>query len=94
MLASFMTFPEHGITVSVTSNTSDADTYGLAVKIAQAFAARRAAGSSGSRPRATLGHNEHDDSRSSRRQDLGYHAQPSDVVTIVVFVSVVNLRDH
>ena len=40
MLASFMTFPEHGITVSVTSNTSYADTYGLAVKIAQAFAAR------------------------------------------------------
>jgi CubicO group peptidase (beta-lactamase class C family) len=40
MLASFMTFPDHGITVSVTSNTSYADTYGLAVKIAQAFAAR------------------------------------------------------
>ena len=40
MLASFMTFPDHGITVSVMSNTSYADTYGLAVKIAQAFAAR------------------------------------------------------
>jgi serine beta-lactamase-like protein LACTB len=38
MVASFMTFPEQGIVVSVTSNTSYADTYGLAVKIAQAFA--------------------------------------------------------
>ena len=38
MVASFMTFPEHGIVVSVTSNTSYADTYSLAVKIAQAFA--------------------------------------------------------
>ena len=38
MVASFMTFPEHGIVVSVTSNTSYADTFSLAVKIAQAFA--------------------------------------------------------
>ena len=38
MVASFMTFPEHGIVVSVTSNTSYADTYSVAVKIAQAFA--------------------------------------------------------
>jgi serine beta-lactamase-like protein LACTB len=38
MVASFMTFPEHGIVVSVTSNISWADTYSLAVKIAQAFA--------------------------------------------------------
>ena len=38
MVASLMTFPEHGIVVSVTSNTSYADTYALAVKIAQAFA--------------------------------------------------------
>jgi CubicO group peptidase (beta-lactamase class C family) len=38
MVASFMTFPEHGIVVSVTSNISYADTYALAVKIAQAFA--------------------------------------------------------
>ncbi len=38
MVASFMTFPEYGIVVSVTSNTSYADTYSLAVKIAQAFA--------------------------------------------------------
>ena len=38
MVASFMTFPEHGIVVSVTSNISYADTYSLAVKIAQAFA--------------------------------------------------------
>jgi serine beta-lactamase-like protein LACTB, mitochondrial len=38
MVASFMTFPEYGIVVSVTSNTSYADTYSLAVRIAQAFA--------------------------------------------------------
>ena len=38
MVASFMTFPEHGIVVSVTSNISYADTYSLAVSIAQAFA--------------------------------------------------------
>jgi CubicO group peptidase (beta-lactamase class C family) len=39
MVASFMTSPEHGIVVSVTSNISYADTFGLGVKIAQAFAA-------------------------------------------------------
>jgi serine beta-lactamase-like protein LACTB, mitochondrial len=46
MVASFMTFPEHGIVVSVTSNISYADTFGVAVKIAQAFAeqGRRPAG--------------------------------------------------
>ena len=33
-----MTFPEHGIVVSVTSNISYADTSAVAVKIAQAFA--------------------------------------------------------
>lgn len=38
MLASFMMFPEHGIVVAVTSNTSYADTYSIAVKIAHAFA--------------------------------------------------------
>ena len=38
MVASFMTFPEHGIVVSVTSNISYADTSGVALKIAQAFA--------------------------------------------------------
>jgi hypothetical protein len=37
MVASFMTFPTHGIVVSVTSNTSFADTFSLAVKIAEAF---------------------------------------------------------
>jgi serine beta-lactamase-like protein LACTB, mitochondrial len=37
-VASFMTFPEYGIAVAVTSNTSYADTYSVAVKIAQAFA--------------------------------------------------------
>ncbi len=38
MVASFMTFPEYGIVVSVASNISYADTFSLAVKIAQAFA--------------------------------------------------------
>jgi hypothetical protein len=38
MVASFMTFPEHEIVVSVTSNISYADTYALALKIAEAFA--------------------------------------------------------
>ena len=41
MVASFMTFPEHGIVVSVTSNISYADTHALAVSIAQAFAEQR-----------------------------------------------------
>ncbi len=46
MVASLMTFREQGIVVSVTSNTSYADTFGLALKIAQAFAEppRRPAG--------------------------------------------------
>ena len=34
MVASFMTFPKHGIAVSVTSNISYADTYSVAVSIA------------------------------------------------------------
>ena len=38
MVASFMTFPKHGIAVSVTSNISYADTYSVAVSTAQAFA--------------------------------------------------------
>jgi len=38
MVASLKTFPEHGIVVSVTSNISYADTSGVALKIAQAFA--------------------------------------------------------
>ncbi len=38
MVASFMTLPEHGIVVSVTSNTSYADTFAVAVRIAQIFA--------------------------------------------------------
>ena len=38
MVASLMTFPEYGIVVSVTSNISYADTFSVAVKIAQAFA--------------------------------------------------------
>jgi CubicO group peptidase (beta-lactamase class C family) len=39
MVASLMTLPEQGIVVAVTSNISYADTFGLAVKIAQAFVA-------------------------------------------------------
>ena len=39
--ASLMTFPEHGIVVAVTSNISYADTSGVALQIAQAFAERR-----------------------------------------------------
>lgn len=38
MVASLMTFPEHGLAVSVTSNISYADTFAVASKIAQAFA--------------------------------------------------------
>jgi serine beta-lactamase-like protein LACTB len=40
IVSSLMTFPEHGLVVSVTSNTSYAGTDALAVKIAEAFAAR------------------------------------------------------
>lgn len=43
MVASFMTFPEYGIVVSVTSNISYADTFSVAVKIAEAFARTRKA---------------------------------------------------
>jgi serine beta-lactamase-like protein LACTB len=38
MVASLIRFPEHGIVVSVTSNISYADTFAVALKIAQAFA--------------------------------------------------------
>jgi serine beta-lactamase-like protein LACTB, mitochondrial len=38
MVASLMTFPEHGIVVSVTSNISYADTFAVGLKIAQGFA--------------------------------------------------------
>ena len=38
MVSSLMTFPEHRLVISVTSNTSYADTALLAVKIAQTFA--------------------------------------------------------
>jgi serine beta-lactamase-like protein LACTB len=37
MVASLMTFPEYGIVVAVTSNISHADTFSIAVKIAEAF---------------------------------------------------------
>ena len=40
IVASLLTFPEYGIVVAVTSNTSYADTFGLGVKIAEAFAAK------------------------------------------------------
>lgn len=39
MVASVWTFPDQGLVVSVVSNISYADTYGIAVKIAEAFAA-------------------------------------------------------
>jgi CubicO group peptidase (beta-lactamase class C family) len=38
MAASFMTFPKYGIVVAITSNISYADTFTIAVKIAEAFA--------------------------------------------------------
>jgi hypothetical protein len=38
MVTSFMTVPEPGIVVAVASNISYADTYSLAVRIAEAFA--------------------------------------------------------
>ena len=41
MVASLMTFPDHGLVVAVTSNTSYADTESLALKVAQAFAEPR-----------------------------------------------------
>jgi hypothetical protein len=41
MVMSFMTFPDHGIVVAVTSNTSFAETPSLAVAAAQVFAERR-----------------------------------------------------
>jgi CubicO group peptidase (beta-lactamase class C family) len=37
-VASFLTFPEHGLVVAVASNTSYADTHALAVELARAFA--------------------------------------------------------
>ena len=45
MVASFMTFPEHGIVVAVTSNISYAGTDSLTVKIAQAFTEKGNSGS-------------------------------------------------
>jgi CubicO group peptidase (beta-lactamase class C family) len=40
MAASLMTFPEHAMVVSVTSNISYADTFSFALQIAEVFAAR------------------------------------------------------
>lgn len=40
MVASLMTFPELGLVIAITSNTSYADTESLALKIAEAFAAQ------------------------------------------------------
>jgi CubicO group peptidase (beta-lactamase class C family) len=39
--ASLLTFPEQGLAIALTSNTSYADTFAIAVKIAQAFVAQR-----------------------------------------------------
>ena len=50
-VASLMTFPEHGMVVSVTSNIAYADTRAVASKIAQAFAARAAVRHEGDAPR-------------------------------------------
>jgi CubicO group peptidase (beta-lactamase class C family) len=44
MVASLMTFPEQEIVVSATSNISYADTYAVAVKIAEAFVEQRKSG--------------------------------------------------
>jgi serine beta-lactamase-like protein LACTB len=41
MLASFLTFPERGLVVAVTSNISYADTFSIGLKIAEAFAAQQ-----------------------------------------------------
>ncbi|HSC26842.1 MAG TPA: serine hydrolase domain-containing protein [Vicinamibacterales bacterium] len=41
MVVSFMTLPTHGIVVALTSNIAWADTFSLAVSIAEAFAERR-----------------------------------------------------
>ena len=38
IVGSLITFPKHGIVVSVISNTSYADTFALGVKLAEAFA--------------------------------------------------------
>jgi len=38
MMASFLTFPDHGIVVAVISNISHANTFALAARIAEAFA--------------------------------------------------------
>jgi CubicO group peptidase (beta-lactamase class C family) len=40
MVASFLAFPERGLVVAVTANTSFADTASIALKIAEAFAAQ------------------------------------------------------
>jgi CubicO group peptidase (beta-lactamase class C family) len=42
MVVSFMTFPEHGMFVAVTSNIAWADTFSLAVSVAEAFVDGRA----------------------------------------------------
>jgi CubicO group peptidase (beta-lactamase class C family) len=41
MVASFMTFPEHGLVVAVTANTSFADTRAIGLRVAQAFIEHR-----------------------------------------------------
>jgi hypothetical protein len=51
MVASLMTFRERGIVVAVTSNISYADTFTVALRIAQAFAEQ--AGTPGRSSRST-----------------------------------------
>jgi hypothetical protein len=41
MAASLLTFPEQGLAIALTSNTSYADTFAIGVKIAQAFVEQR-----------------------------------------------------
>ena len=52
MVASLMTFPEHGMAVSVTSNISYADTPTLTLTIAQAFAEQANVQHTGDAPRS------------------------------------------
>ena len=41
MVASLITFPDYGMVVAVTSNISYADTFSIAVKVAEAYARQR-----------------------------------------------------
>ena len=71
MAATLMTFRERGIVVSVISNTSYADTFAIAVKVAEAFAEQRKATRRGHA--ATIAHRSgsSDVSRSTSARSLG-----------------------